>query len=284
MTKAEYEAKYSKVKNTTVTGGFSAHKSAVETAINQGKPVPAKVLKDYPELKGSENTMDTTTSKERAEMGRNAYGCKTNSEDKKENSQGWVHNGHKIEVAIDRDGTWVYTISGPTVNVIKTYSSVSSGIHNQINIYIDSKVDTANLKKENSAVDWAARMKEKGAPDTDKIQALKDFAKKIGVPENEIDGAIMHYISKYVEFVKSNVEDPTKNGLEKGKAVYGRKDNAVKWVHKENYKSFIIEVFEREDGLYKFNINGESRPWAEYTSKEAAIARAKRIIDTILKY
>lgn len=80
MTKAEYEAKYSKVKNTTLTGGFSAHKSAVETAINQGKPVPAEVLKDYPELKGNENTMDMTTSKERAEMGRNAYGFKENSD------------------------------------------------------------------------------------------------------------------------------------------------------------------------------------------------------------
>lgn len=56
MTKAEYEAKYGKLKSkgagaTTLTGKFSPHKSAVEVAINKGLPVPEKVLKDYPELK-----------------------------------------------------------------------------------------------------------------------------------------------------------------------------------------------------------------------------------------
>lgn len=51
MTKTEYEQIYGKPrKNTTVTNGFSAHKSVVETALNQGKPVPKNVLKDYPDL------------------------------------------------------------------------------------------------------------------------------------------------------------------------------------------------------------------------------------------
>lgn len=52
MTRAEYEAKHGKArKNTTVTGGFHPHASAVETALNQGKRVPDHVLKDYPHLK-----------------------------------------------------------------------------------------------------------------------------------------------------------------------------------------------------------------------------------------
>jgi hypothetical protein len=51
MTKQEYEQKHGKPKaNTTKTGGFSAHKSAVEVALNKGLPVPEKVLKDYPDL------------------------------------------------------------------------------------------------------------------------------------------------------------------------------------------------------------------------------------------
>ena len=51
MTKAEYEKKFGKPKkNTTVTGGFSAHKNAVEIALNQGKSVPKEVLKDYPDI------------------------------------------------------------------------------------------------------------------------------------------------------------------------------------------------------------------------------------------
>ena len=50
-TKAEYEQKYGKPRgNTTGTGGFSSHKSAVEIAINRGFPVPKNVLKDYPDL------------------------------------------------------------------------------------------------------------------------------------------------------------------------------------------------------------------------------------------
>ena len=52
MTREEYEGEFGKPKtNTTVTGGFSPHKNAVSTAINQGKSVPAEVLKDYPDLK-----------------------------------------------------------------------------------------------------------------------------------------------------------------------------------------------------------------------------------------
>jgi len=51
MTKAEYEKQHGKPKeNTTVTGGFSAHKSAVEIAKNKGLDVPKEVLADYPEL------------------------------------------------------------------------------------------------------------------------------------------------------------------------------------------------------------------------------------------
>ena len=51
MTQEEYESLYGKPsKSTTLTGGFSPHREAVHTAVNQGKPVPAEVLKDYPEL------------------------------------------------------------------------------------------------------------------------------------------------------------------------------------------------------------------------------------------
>ncbi|MBP9708519.1 MAG: hypothetical protein KBD78_12825 [Oligoflexales bacterium] len=51
MTKAEYEATHGQLKtNTTVTGRFSPHKSAVETALNRGLPVPKEVLADYPNL------------------------------------------------------------------------------------------------------------------------------------------------------------------------------------------------------------------------------------------
>lgn len=48
MTKAEYESVYGKSRsNSTVTGGFSRHKSAVEIALNRGLAVPEEVLKDY---------------------------------------------------------------------------------------------------------------------------------------------------------------------------------------------------------------------------------------------
>ena len=51
MTKAEYESGFGRLKkNTTGTGGFSPHKSAVEVAINKGLPVPPAVLADYPSL------------------------------------------------------------------------------------------------------------------------------------------------------------------------------------------------------------------------------------------
>lgn len=51
MTKNEYEKKFGKPKqNTSLTGGFHPHKEAVDTALNQGKKVPANVLKDYPDL------------------------------------------------------------------------------------------------------------------------------------------------------------------------------------------------------------------------------------------
>jgi hypothetical protein len=51
MTKEEYEAQYGKPKgNTTVTGGFSQHRQAVEVALRRGDPVPASVLADYPDL------------------------------------------------------------------------------------------------------------------------------------------------------------------------------------------------------------------------------------------
>jgi hypothetical protein len=53
MTKAEYETLHGKPrKNTTGTGGFSPHKSAVEIALNRGLPVPSAVLADYPGLSG----------------------------------------------------------------------------------------------------------------------------------------------------------------------------------------------------------------------------------------
>jgi len=56
MTKSEYEKEYGQPrKNTTVTGSFSAHKNAVETAINQGRKVPDKVLADYPDLSEPSN-------------------------------------------------------------------------------------------------------------------------------------------------------------------------------------------------------------------------------------
>jgi len=52
LSKQEYLDKYGKPrKNTTVTGGFDAHKSAVEIAINQGRVIPEKVLIDYPEFR-----------------------------------------------------------------------------------------------------------------------------------------------------------------------------------------------------------------------------------------
>jgi len=51
MTKSEYEARFGRLKkNTTGTGGFSPHKSAVEVALNKGLPVPPAVLADYPGL------------------------------------------------------------------------------------------------------------------------------------------------------------------------------------------------------------------------------------------
>jgi len=51
MTRVEYETAYGKPKkSTTLTGGFSPHKEAVAVAVNQGKPVPPEVLKDYPDL------------------------------------------------------------------------------------------------------------------------------------------------------------------------------------------------------------------------------------------
>ncbi len=51
MTRAEYESTFGAPRgNSTVTGNFSKHKSAVEIALNRGLPVPAEVLKDYPDL------------------------------------------------------------------------------------------------------------------------------------------------------------------------------------------------------------------------------------------
>lgn len=51
MTKTEYESKFGAPRgNSTVTGNFSKHKSAVEIALNRGLPVPDYVLKDYPDL------------------------------------------------------------------------------------------------------------------------------------------------------------------------------------------------------------------------------------------
>lgn len=51
MTKAEYESMFGKPRgNSTVTGKFSPHISAVEIALNRGLPVPQEVLKDYPFL------------------------------------------------------------------------------------------------------------------------------------------------------------------------------------------------------------------------------------------
>ncbi len=52
MTKIEYESIYGKPrKNSTVTGNFSQHKSAVEIALNRGLNVPEEVLIDYPMLR-----------------------------------------------------------------------------------------------------------------------------------------------------------------------------------------------------------------------------------------
>ena len=52
MTKAEYQEHFGlPKKNTTVTGKFSLHRSAIEIAINQGAYVPDNVLSDYPDLK-----------------------------------------------------------------------------------------------------------------------------------------------------------------------------------------------------------------------------------------
>jgi hypothetical protein len=52
MTKAEYESIYGKPqKNSTVTGSFSHHRSAVEIALNRGLEVPEEVLNDYHMLK-----------------------------------------------------------------------------------------------------------------------------------------------------------------------------------------------------------------------------------------
>lgn len=52
MTRAEYQEKHGKPrKNTTVTGGFDAHKDAVETAMNKGDYVTDEILSDYPEFK-----------------------------------------------------------------------------------------------------------------------------------------------------------------------------------------------------------------------------------------
>lgn len=52
MTKAEYESRFGKPRgNSTVTGSFSKHRSAVEIAINRGLKVPDEVLKDYPDLR-----------------------------------------------------------------------------------------------------------------------------------------------------------------------------------------------------------------------------------------
>lgn len=51
MTKAEYESIFGKPRNnSTVTGRFSPHVSAIEIALNRGLPVPQEVLQDYPFL------------------------------------------------------------------------------------------------------------------------------------------------------------------------------------------------------------------------------------------
>jgi hypothetical protein len=48
MTKAEYESIYGKdTANTTLTGGFSRHKNAIEIALNRGLEVPENVLLEY---------------------------------------------------------------------------------------------------------------------------------------------------------------------------------------------------------------------------------------------
>ena len=51
MTKSEYESIFGPPRgNSTVTGSFSKHRSAVEIALNRGLKVPEEVLKDYPDL------------------------------------------------------------------------------------------------------------------------------------------------------------------------------------------------------------------------------------------
>lgn len=51
MTKAEYESVFGKPRgNSSVTGKFSPHISAIEVAMNRGLPVPKEVLQDYPFL------------------------------------------------------------------------------------------------------------------------------------------------------------------------------------------------------------------------------------------
>lgn len=48
LTKGEYAAIYGKTKgNTTITGGFSRHKNAIEVAINSGIVVSKHILKEY---------------------------------------------------------------------------------------------------------------------------------------------------------------------------------------------------------------------------------------------
>lgn len=51
MTRAEYESVHGQLReNTTVTGRFSPHQSAIEVALNRGLPVPKEVLDGYPGL------------------------------------------------------------------------------------------------------------------------------------------------------------------------------------------------------------------------------------------
>lgn len=51
LTKSQYVSLYgTPKKNTTLTGSFASHRSAIETALNRGLEVPSEVLKDYPEL------------------------------------------------------------------------------------------------------------------------------------------------------------------------------------------------------------------------------------------
>ena len=51
LTKLEYEQMYGKPKkNTTITGGFSTHKAAVEQALIRGEQVADEVLAGYNDL------------------------------------------------------------------------------------------------------------------------------------------------------------------------------------------------------------------------------------------